>query len=166
MNRQVTVPVSAMIKNMMYGPLNVGQVSEGQRVIGYDYRTRSLTHLTLTKVVENVWAAGIKVVLPKIGKITLCEPTAVLTPGGDKIIGNRPGKILGTCGLNPRQLIVRDCAGYLSPSVEKSVILSWEGSDVSYLWVEGLLGGTGVEQSEYRGSDGSDVSVEPGGPAD
>lgn len=145
--RRVLLPSTAQMRTLFHGPKPVGQVEIGERVLGYSYKHRRLQEMTIAGMQTCDEAMGARLIVPQLGFVDICIETAVLEARtGECLISENPKILLGTCGLNPKQIVLRPINMIQPRSIQPALWITWEEPDECYLWAEGLLVGTDAEK--------------------
>lgn len=145
--RRVLLPAEAKLRTLFHGPKSVGQVQIGERVLGYSYKHRRLQEMVIEDLQVCEAAMSARLIIPQLGFVDACQGTAVLEARtGECLISENPQILLGTCGVNPKQIIIRPISMIQPRSVKEAIWITWNEPDECYLWAEGLLVGTDSER--------------------
>ncbi len=112
----------------------------GELVVSYLYEARrgALTTITDTKPVGR--ASTLSLNLLGVTNIILAEATVIVTRSGERKIEDVPNHLIGTCVLNPNQLLTRQ-VNFATPGPDLEMIeVTWDGPE--YLLAEGVLCGS------------------------
>ena len=91
-------------------------------------------------------AMGARLIVPQLGFVDICNETAVLEARtGECLISENPQILLGTCGLNPKQIVLRPINMIQPRSIKPAFWITWDEPAECYLWAEGLLVGTDAD---------------------
>lgn len=137
---QVILPCTATI--IGEGKFIVEELVPGDRVVAYNFNSRALSTVTLTRITSELFYTVINVVLDFPHQSFILFPeTVILSRHGEMKIANQPRDILGYCRANPK---LTSCRQIYELREERCSLpgyqLEWEGPE--YLRVEGLLVGS------------------------
>jgi hypothetical protein len=138
--KRVILPAGTKIRTTKFGPMPVETIKSGDLVVSYLYEARrgALTTIIDTKPVGR--AAALSLNLLGVTNIILAEATVIVTRSGERKIEDVPNHMIGTCVLNPNQLLTRQ-VNFVYPAPELEMFeLTWDGPE--HLLAEGILCGS------------------------
>ncbi len=138
--KSAIIPFNAKVRSCSIGPTFAGTLVPGENVVGYRYEDRRGTAITLTEVRPLGRKEALNILLLGVAYVILGVDTVIVTRTGEKRIEDVPDHMIGTCILNPNQLLTRQVSIALPVPDTEMVELVWDGPE--YLLVEGLLAGS------------------------
>ena len=137
--KHALIPSNTKLRTIKFGPMPVNTLKSGDLVVTYDMGNRR----GVAQAVAEIRCLGkretFNLLLLGVAHVDLSSDTVIVTRTGEKRIGEGPNHLLGSCVLNPNQLLTRQISLMLpSPDTETYEIL-WEGE--GYLLAEGCLVG-------------------------
>jgi hypothetical protein len=138
-----------MLRTLFKGMVTVETVQPGYKVLGYSYKHRRLQEIVVTAVDQIPRAMMSRLVIPQVGYIDVCQGTAVYDARkqAECFVIDQPQILIGSCSMNPKQMVLRPVTAYTSKPIASAVVISWDEEPETYLWSEGLLVGTDSDKS-------------------